>query len=75
MKITILILGLLFGALAVWALIETFRSHRKSAPQPRSRVTLPASANPQALVATDPYGAGKMRRGVRETLPPGQRFR
>ncbi len=75
MKTTILILGFLFGALAIWALIETFRSHRKSAPKRQSRVTPPASANPQALVATDPYGAGNMRRGVRDTLPPGPRFR
>jgi hypothetical protein len=72
MKATILILGFLFGALAIWALIETFRSHKKSAPKSKSRLTPRANANPQALIATDPYGAGEMRRGVRDTLPPGQ---
>ena len=74
MKTTILILGFLFGVLAVWALIETLRSRRKSARQPEPRVTPPVNKDPQALIATDPYGAGKMRRGERDTPPPGQLF-
>jgi hypothetical protein len=75
MKTTILILGFLFGALAVWALIETLMTDKKSAPKPKSRATPAAGADPQALIATDPYGAAMMRRGVRDTAPEGQRFR
>ena len=80
MKTTIVILGLLFGVLAVWALVETFRAPRKSAPKSRLRVARPTIVDPDATVppahaATDPYGIGKLRRGERDTLPPGRKLR
>lgn len=72
MKIVLLILGFLFGALAVWALLETFRSRRDFAAKKAPRDDPPAHADPQALIATDPYVAGNLRSGMRDTLPPGQ---
>lgn len=75
MKTAIFVLGLLFGVLAIWALIETFGFFKKSPPAPRPRGSPPAAANPHALAATDPYGAANMRHGERDTLPPGRRPR
>ena len=75
MKITILMLGFLFGGLAIWALIELVMSRQKSAPKPQPRVAPLPPANLQSLVATDPFSVENTRRGVRGSLPPGQHLR
>ena len=78
MKTMILILGVLFGVLAIWALFETFRAQKKSVTKhhvtPRVSPKPSTKTDPQSLIPTDPYGAGKMRRGMRDTMPPGQRL-
>ncbi len=66
----ILFVGLLFGAIAVWAVFNLLTGGRKpEAPaRPMSRTVKPAPA------ADDPWRMGQMRRRERDSVRPGQRL-
>lgn len=57
----ILILALLFGAIAVWAGVYMARDSNKPAPRPRPRPITRAKGPP------DPWGVERLRRGQRAT--------
>jgi hypothetical protein len=71
MKEMIMVLGLLFGAVAIWAVIEMFRSRTKAEPEakPRSRAV---KDDAPKKASNDPWAVSNLRPGLRETLPPGK---
>jgi hypothetical protein len=74
MKEIIMVMGLLFGAVAVWAIIEAFKSRGKPEPksQTRSQVRPEAKAGEPKKASNDPWAVSNLRPGLRETLPPGK---
>jgi hypothetical protein len=55
----IVILGLLFGVIAIWASVKLARDNKKPAPRPRPRTPARIPA------ATDPFSVQRLRRGQR----------
>ena len=70
MKEMIMVIGLLFGAVAVWAIIEAFKSRGKPEPKPQARPQ--AKAGEPKKASNDPWEVSNLRPGLRETLPPGK---
>lgn len=71
MKEMIVILGLLFGGVAVWAIISAFKSRQKPEPKPLARPQAVPDGSPKKA-STDPWAVSNLRPGQRETLPPGK---
>ena len=63
---TILLLALLLGGIAIWAVINLMRDDSKAAAQRRARAVTPMQT------PADPWGPGGLRRGERDSLPPGK---
>jgi hypothetical protein len=71
MKTTIVMLGLVFGAVAIWAVLELFKTRTKAEPEAKPRSRAVKNDTPKKA-SHDPWAVSNLRPGLRETLPPGK---